>query len=110
MLSLLFINPKITSSNAPIREIGKSRFVHDLFIEIGVTKAQIPKIAARLKMFEPITFATAISFAPSKAEIKLTENSGIDVPNATTVSPIKMLGTFSRLEKQTAYSTKRSAP
>jgi hypothetical protein len=54
---------------------------------MGLINAVIPNIKAMLLIFEPITFPIAISLFPSSAEPTLTTNSGLLVPNATTVKP-----------------------
>ena len=60
-------------------------------IDITVPKEnKMPKSENNvLKIFEPITFPSAISFSPRFAAIQLVKSSGSDVPTATTVSPTK---------------------
>ena len=64
----------------------------------------IPKLA----MFEPITFPMAISGCPTKAARKLTTNSGADVPNDTTTTPITSLDTLKCPAKETLPRTRKS--
>ena len=49
------------------------------------------KIKSRLKLLLPIMFPNDASFFPSIAEKRLTMSSGMDVPKATTVSPMARL-------------------
>jgi hypothetical protein len=55
---------------------------------IGLIKAEIPRINARLHMFEPTIFPSAISELPRNADVVDTINSGAEVPKATIVRPI----------------------
>ena len=59
---------------------------------IGATEAAAPAISSTLNMLLPTTFATARSVVPRMAEVRLTNNSGIEVPRATTVSPMTISG------------------
>ena len=61
-------------------------------------------------MLLPTTLPTARSGVPLMAETRLTKNSGIDVPMATTVSPMTICGMFMRCASATAPSVMRSAP
>ena len=81
-----------------------------LLMIMGATMAVIPTISNVLKTFDPTTFPTAISDVPLIADISDTKNSGIEVPIATTVSPITIWGTFIRCAKAVAPSVRRSAP
>ena len=53
--------PKRTNRAAPNKDIGRSLVVQALLMAIGDTNAQTPRIAARLKIFDPTTLATAKS-------------------------------------------------
>ena len=57
----------------------------------------------------PTTFEIARSLFPSSNETKLTTNSGADVPNATTVSPITRDEIPNFFATLPAPSTKKSA-
>ena len=57
-----------------------------------------------------MTFPKAASPLPSMAEIKLTINSGIEVPKATTVSPIAKLDILNFLAMEEEPLTRKSAP
>ena len=79
-------------------------------IIMGVTKAAQPTINKVLKMLEPTTLPTAMSGVSFKADMKLTKNSGIDVPIATIVSPITICDICIRSAIATAPSVSLSAP
>jgi len=79
-------------------------------MSIGATSAVMPTIASVLKTFEPMTLPTAMSDVPFTADISDTKNSGIDVPMATTVSPMTICGTFIFCASDVAPSVRRSAP
>ena len=68
--------------------------------------ALIPKTPRRLKIFDPITLLTAISFDPFKDATKLTTASGALVPNATIVRPIIRVGIFRAFARFELPSTK----
>ena len=59
-----------------------------LITHIGATIAATPTMSIALNTLLPTTLPTAISAVPLRAETKLTQNSGIDVPRATMVRPI----------------------
>ena len=54
----------------------------------GCTIDAVPRIAATLKMLEPITLPTAISASERSTATSDVANSGRDVPTATTVRPM----------------------
>ena len=65
---------------------------HLMFVFVRATGANsevMPKMANVLKMFEPMTFPMATSLFPWNADRVLTTNSGMDVPMATIVNPMK---------------------
>jgi hypothetical protein len=63
-----------------------------------------------LQILLPTTFPTAIILFPLIEEIRLTTNSGADVPNATTVKPIT-IGVTPRLRARLEDPfTSHSAP
>jgi hypothetical protein len=57
-------------------------------------------------MFEPTTLPTAIAGAPSSAACRETSSSGIDVPNPTTVRPMRSGGMPSLLANEIAPRTR----
>ena len=59
-----------------------------LVVLIGVTKAMVDKTNKILKIFDPIIFPNDIPISLFESAIKVTNNSGKDVPIATTVIPI----------------------
>ena len=61
-------------------------------------------------IFEPTTFAVAMSFWPFNAAVTLTAASGALVPNATIVSPINNDGILNFLAIDDAPDTNPSAP
>ena len=81
-----------------------------LVIGKGFITAHTPSTIRRLKMFEPTTLLSAISFEPLRAAEVLTASSGALVPNATIVSPIMTDGTLNIAAIDELPSTKRSAP
>ena len=93
-----------------IIESGKSLLRIALSIGIGFIKAQIPRTAKRLKIFEPVTLLSAISLEPLIAAEVLTASSGALVPIATMVNPIITPGTLKVRASEELPSTKKSAP
>ena len=83
-----------------------SFFVNDMEIII----AEKPTISSVLKTLLPTTFPTLISALPSRALKKLTTNSGMLVPIATTVRPITISLTFHLRAMLDAPSVNLSAP
>ena len=71
---------------------------------IGANSAVQPTIISVLKILLPTTLPMAISALPFRAEDTLTVNSGADVPKATIVSPITILGMRKRLATDAAPS------
>ena len=76
----------------------------------GQIRAATPTTTNKLKIFDPTTFPTVISFAPANAPVILTAASGALVPNATMVNPIIKLGIFNDFAIEDAPSTNQSAP
>ena len=58
-----------------------------LVVSIGVTKAIVDKTNKILKIFDPIIFPKDIPTSLFESAINVTNNSGKDVPIATTVIP-----------------------
>jgi hypothetical protein len=65
---------------------------------------------SRLKILLPITFPNAASLCPLTEDIMLTNNSGVEVPKATTVKPTARLDTLNFLATEEEPLTKKSAP
>lgn len=76
----------------------------------GKIKAVTPKTSPMLAILEPITFPKEISEEPSKAACKLTNSSGADVANDTTVIPITILEILNLKDIATEALTKNSPP
>ena len=76
----------------------------------GLIIEHIPKIKNKFAILLPTTFPIDISECPSIAAVVLTINSGIDVPIATIVSPIIIVGILNFFASPLAPSTKKSAP
>ena len=55
----------------------------------GRIRAQTPRMTKTLKMFDPTTLPIATSLLPAMAESTDTTSSGVEVPTATIVSPIR---------------------
>ena len=102
--------PSTISSAEAATENGISFFTVDGLMTIGATTAAHPTMSMAFMMFEPTTFPTAISGVPFRADIRLTKNSGIEVPQATMVRPITISGTPNRRAMALAPSVRRSAP
>ena len=77
---------------------------------IGATMAVMPTIMRMLKMLLPTTLPIDSSALPSRAESTLTDNSGVEVPKATTVSPMTIDEIRKRLASDEAPSVRKSAP
>lgn len=76
----------------------------------GLINATDPIIMSILKILLPIIFPIAMSSDPFMPAVKLTANSGLEVPKATTVKPITM-GLMPRLwDKFEEPLTSHSAP
>ena len=69
-----------------------------------------PNTIPILAILDPITFPNAISEDPSRAACKLTNSSGADVANETTVIPITNFDNLNLNDKATDERTKNSAP
>ena len=112
--SMIFLTEKSESSRSSITvmkmENGNSFFKRDHCACTGFTSAQHPSTTSRLNILEPSTLLTARSFFPLNAAVTLTESSGRLVPNATTVRPMIMGGTFRIFATLELPSTKKSAP
>ena len=72
--------------------------------------AIIDKINPIFAMLEPTTLFIAIADEPCKAAFKLTNSSGKEVANETTVKPITILGRFNLKERLTDARTRYSPP
>ena len=100
---------RMSSSDAPT-EKGMSFFTVEGLMTIGATIAAQPTMTIVFMMLEPTTLPTAISGVPLRADMRLTKNSGADVPQATMVRPITISGTPKRRASELAPSVRRSAP
>ena len=76
-------------------------------LEEGTVRPRITKV---LMMLEPRILVMAKSVLPCATETILTTNSGIEVPNATTVKPMTKSLIPKRLAIAEAPSTRKSAP
>ena len=101
------ISERANAENTPQ---GTSFFTVDFEMTIGDTMAATPTMSSTLKMLLPTTLPTARSEVPFSADTRLTQNSGIEVPMATMVSPMTMEGMFRRSAMLTAPSVMKSAP
>ena len=72
--------------------------------------AVIPNTKPIFAILEPITFPNAMSDAPCNAACKLTNNSGAEVANDTTVIPITSLEILNLKDNATEERTKNSPP
>ena len=76
----------------------------------GRIKAQTPRMTKTLKMFDPTTLPIATSLWPPMAESTDTTSSGVEVPTATTVSPMMNSGTRKRWASAAEPSVRKFAP
>ena len=107
-----FISSKQRMNNnieAPTAK-GISFFTVDGLTTIGATSAAQPTISIVLKILEPMTLPTAKSGVPLRAETRLTNSSGAEVPAATMVRPMTISDMFTLRATAEAPSTRRSAP
>ena len=77
---------------------------------IGFINADAPKTTIKLKRFDPTTLLTASALLFDNEAVTETASSGKEVPIATMVRPIIMLGTFNAFATEEEPSTKKSAP
>ena len=106
IMSFANTNSKIAPSNAK----GISFHTVELLTDKGMIIADIPSTSNILAILLPITLPIAKSGEPSNAAKRFTINSGADVPNETTVSPITSGEIFSFNAKDDAPLTIDSAP
>ena len=71
---------------------------------------EIPRIKKTLAILLPKTLPTAMPVFPLMLAIMFTNNSGEEVPKATTVNPITRSDIFSVFAIDDAPSTRKSAP
>ena len=69
-------------------QTGSSNLIFTFVTVMGNIMAVSPKIPNMLNIFEPTILPIATSAFPCNAPIKLTTNSGIDVPTPTMAAPI----------------------
>ncbi len=96
---------KIKSTDAN-NIIGPSFLIDSFCTGSGSIKAVTPKIKPMLAMLDPITLPSAISELPCMAALRLTINSGAEVPKAITVIPITKGDIFNRSARLTPPFTK----
>ena len=89
---------------------GTSTQVVVLFMFRGTKMAVIPRIANILKMLLPNILPSANAELPFIDDTVLTTNSGVEVPNATTVRPMTMADIFSLCARAAPPSTSILAP
>ena len=77
---------------------------------IALTIAVPPRMKPKLKILDPMTLPIDISVWPVIAARIVTANSGAEVPNATTVSPITRSEILNEWAISDAASTSQSAP
>ena len=88
---------------------GTSFQVVDFLAFSVVISADNPRMRRMLTVLLPIIFPIAISVFPLTAAVRLTTSSGADVPKATTVSPMTIVGTPAIFERDPAHLTSISA-
>jgi hypothetical protein len=88
---------------------GISFFIVLFGIFTGKISAVTQRIKSTFTILLPTTFEIAICVFPSSADIKLTTNSGAEVPNATTVSQITSEEIPKLFAILPAHSIRRSA-
>ena len=77
---------------------------------IGEIRAVKPRTSKMFAILEPTILPMEIPAEPFKADFMLTTNSGADVPNATIVKPMMIVGMCNLLAIATAPFTIYSAP
>ena len=106
----LLYTAKSNTSTAANRLNGISKRRVDFCDEIGKISAVKPNITKILMILLPSTLVMAISVLPCPTATMFTTNSGILVPNATTVRPMTISLTPYFFAKAEAPSTRKSAP
>ncbi len=71
---------------------GAMKLIMFPLIDKGCIMLEIPKTNSMFAMLEPSTFPMAISLYPLSADFIVTVSSGMDVPIATKVIPIIVVG------------------
>jgi hypothetical protein len=90
-------------------KIGISFITTSLLILKGIIKTAKPNIKKMFDILLPITFPNSISVLPVKWALKEMASSGAEVPKATIVKPITVVGILKFRAKEAAPSTKKSA-
>ena len=100
------------NNKAPVIAIrnGRSTFLEEVLIGIGLNREINPITKSMLNKFEPTMLPTDMSMLFEIALVILTESSGRLVPRATMVRPINKLGTLHLFAMALAPLTKKSAP
>ena len=70
----------------------------------------MPRIKSKLKLLLPITLPKAAELYPFMDEVMLTSSSGVEVPSATTVSPMAIFEILNFFAIEEEPLTKKSAP
>ena len=76
----------------------------------GAIKEEIPSISSIFAILEPMILPSARPLLPLKLALRLTANSGAEVPKLTTVSPMIMSESPVRFAKAAEAPTNISAP
>ena len=100
---------RVSSTDTPTHN-GNSNFTFLRSVATGKKRAVSPNIPKTLNIFEPTTFPIATSELPLSAPIKLTTNSGIEVPIPTITAPTTKSDTPYFLATDTEPVTRKSAP
>lgn len=87
---------------------GQSNFIELLLTGNGSKMAVKPSTRAMFEILDPTTFPMDISGLPDKAASRLTNSSGADVPNETTVTPTTSVETLKCEDNATPPFTSRS--
>ena len=105
------MHPRIMNSTVAMSMYGMSRIREFLWQGILQRTEVNPRISTIFIMLLPTTLPIVIPLdAVFRADVKETESSGADVPNATRVSPITSSGMCIFFARLAALSTNQSAP
>ena len=102
--------PSATRRTLASSSTGISSTSEDLRTGSLQMSAETPRMSSMFAMLLPTTFPIERSAEPVAAEVAETASSGMDVPNATTVSPMTSGDTRHFSATPAAPSTKKSAP
>lgn len=99
--SIRVSSPHMNRAMDESTSIGSSFTLIPRLAGIGVTIAMMPTTRRRSKMLAPTISPIPSEALPSRVDIRATTKSGVDEPNATTVSPIT---TFEILKRRAIAS------